>query len=187
MNNIEPNEIVVVDQEISLTFPVYTFDLADYLDIELLKSNIRALQEKFPVSTKTNVICDKGWRSPYFFTGVNQEIEFFSSAINIIQKTTKTIDSTLDVKVVNLWAMIYKNLDRAEWHNHGSLWDRLCFNVVLYLTKSQTPLIIKTKVNKDLCIYPEIGKLVVMHPLTMHSVPAVKDEERIVLAANLAF
>lgn len=187
MNNIEPNEIVVVNQEISLSFPVYTFDLVNHLDIELLKSNIMLLKEKFPVSTKTNIICNKGWRSPYFFAGVNQEIEFFASAVNIIQNTIKSIDSTFNAKLVNLWTMIYKNSDRAEWHNHGSLWDCLCYNVVLYLTKSQTPLIIQRKQDKDVLIYPEIGKLVVMHPLTMHSVPAVVDEERIVLAANLAF
>lgn len=187
MNKIEPKEIFVTNQDINLTFPVYTFSLKNHIDISGLICKIRLMREKFKISTQTNVQCSNGWRSPYLYVNVNEECMMFLETINVIENTIKSIDSTVNAKVSTLWMMIYNAQDSTEWHNHGSLWDRLCYNIVLYLNSSKTPLIVKTKLNEDLLIFPEVGKLVVMHPLTLHCVPKVQDEERIVFAANLAY
>jgi len=182
--NIIPLEPIIVKQQIDLTFPIYTFDLSKVICILDTIDKIKHLKSIHPTSTITNVICKNGWRSPYLHRESHLEMELFKEVINQIEKSTKFINS-FDVKLNTLWAMIYHSNDYAEWHNHGSIWDNLSYNAVLYLTESKTPLVIKNGLS-NVEIFPQVGMLVIMHPLTLHMVPAIQDGERIVLAANLS-
>jgi len=175
-------EPYIVRQRIETSLPLYTFDLSKEIDIDQIIANIKKLKIKYPSSTQTNVITENGWRSPYIFS-YQPEIESFVDIVLFIKKQLKKINS-FDIKLINLWTVIYGNGDLANSHNHFTLWDNLAYNTVLYLTDSQSPIIFDT-IDSKFEIYPKKGMLLVMHPLTMHSVVKVQDQsERIVLVCN---
>jgi hypothetical protein len=177
-------EPILVKQQIDMMFPIYTFDLSEKINISEVIDKIKQLKLNYPVSTMTNVICKNGWRSPYLHYNIHPELRLFDQVKHEIEKSVKLINS-FDSSLTTLWAMIYHSNDYAEWHNHGSIWDNLSYNAVLYLTESKTPLVIKNGLS-NVEIFPQAGMLVIMHPLTLHMVPTIQDEERIVLAANLS-
>ena len=176
---LEPN---VIRQKIEVSLPIYTVDVSDEIDVDLVIEKIRNLKKLYPETTTTNVITKNGWRSPYIFK-YQPELQNFLEVISCIQKTLKKINS-FEVNLINLWTVIYQNEDSSQSHNHYTIWDNLAYNTVLYLTDSKTPIIFETTDSK-FEVYPKKGMLLIMHPLTIHSVPEVKDEsERIVLVCN---
>ena len=180
---LEYPEPQVIVQQVQLCLPLYTFDLSQDLDVEQTIDKIKDLRQQYPRTTTTNVKTQQGWRSPYFTVGSNdsQAVNRFDQEIELIQSKLKTINS-FDVRLVNLWTVIYNNMDWVKEHNHYSLWDSMAYNTVLYLTDSLTPIDFGT-----MTILPKRAMLLVMHPLTMHSVGKVEDTtDRIILAANFA-
>lgn len=173
----------IVKQSVDFTFPIYTFDLSHEIDTDVLIDKVKLLRQDYATSTTTNVVCKSGWRSPYFSKYANNEISLFSDVIGIVVSKLKSINS-FDVTVSNLWSIIYGQDDYTNWHNHGSIWDRLAYNVVVYLTDSKSPLVVKSNPT-NIDIFPTKGMMVVMHPFTYHMVEPIKDsEDRIVLALN---
>jgi hypothetical protein len=176
----------IIKQSIDLTFPLYTFNIKDNLDIPDLENKMSLLRKKYPTSTHTNVVCKSGWRSPYFSRYMNNELLLFADLTEVIKLQLKAIN-TFDVSVSNLWAISYGQNDFTDWHNHGSLWDKMAYNVVLYLTDSPSPLIVRNRPN-NISITPSQGLMVVMHPLTYHMVEPITDSvERLVIAMNFEY
>lgn len=186
LNILDFSDPTIVNQSIDLTLPIYTFNIRSKINKIDLIEKVKLLQSMYPSSTTTNVVCNTGWRSPYFSKYMNNEMSMFSELIDVIKSQLKLINS-FDVDTSNIWAINYGKDDYTDWHNHGSLWDKLAYNVVLYLTDSDSPLVIKSGSGvKE--IKPEEGMIVVMHPLTYHMVKPVTDmADRIVIAMNFEY
>jgi len=175
-------EPVVVVQKVELCFPIYKFDLLNEIDIENTISKIKLLKTNHPATTRTNVITETGWRSPYI-TPNDPEVWLFDDELTCIQNKLTQVNS-FKTKLVNFWTIIYGKKDFSKSHNHFNLWDNSAYNAILYLTDSETPIVFETT-NTPMEIFPKKGMLIVMHPLTYHSVPLVNDQsERIVLVCN---
>jgi len=178
---MEYPEPKVIVQSVEVCFPIYTFDLSKALDLEQTCRKIYKLRNSNPKTTTTNVVTNKGWRSPYYGQQ-DPEAQQFAQEIHCIQQALKKINS-FDTELANLWAVIYSELDQAKEHNHFTLWNQMAYNTVLYLTDTQTPIVFEHS-QGTLELRPRLGELVVMHPLVMHSVPEVMEDERMILAAN---
>lgn len=178
-----PDPVVLV-QNIELFLPIYKFDLSNVIDIDTTISKIKTLKANHPTTTNTNVITKNGWRSPYM-TKRDTAIQSFGSEVMHIQECLNQINS-FKTDLVNLWAIIYGEKDFAKTHNHFNLWDKLAYNTILYLSDSDTPIVFET-VTSSVEIFPKKGLLVVMHPITQHSVPLVDNQlERMALVCNFA-
>lgn len=179
--NIDP---FIIKQEIEFIFPIFKFDISEQVNIDSIEDKVYELRKNYSTNTLTNIVCLKGWRSPYLFPHTHKEIKFFESLDNIIKSKIALINS-FKVELHSLWAVTYSSKDYSEWHNHGSIWDKLAYNVVFYLTNSSTPIVFGNLGKSNLEILPSRGTLIIMHPLVRHMVPEVVDNnERIVIAAN---
>jgi hypothetical protein len=182
MNNTPFPEPLVFVQNTEICFPVYQFDLSNEIDIDDTISKIQKLKTVYPSTTRTNVITETGWRSPYI-SFHEPEVQTFNDEISVIQTKLNQINS-FQTKLINFWSVIYGKSDFSKSHNHFTLWDNMAYNTILYLTDSDTPIVFETT-RSPVEIFPKKGLLVVMHPLTKHSVPLVSDQsERIVLVCN---
>jgi hypothetical protein len=180
-NFLDPEVLI---QNIELYLPIYKFDLSNVIDIDTTISKIKTLKTNHPTTTHTNVITNNGWRSPYL-TRQDPEIQTFTSEVMHIQAALNQINS-FKTELVNLWAIIYGDQDFSKTHNHFNLWDKLAYNSILYLSDSNTPIVFETTTS-SVEIFPKKGLLVVMHPITRHSVPLVDTHlERMALVCNFA-
>lgn len=180
---------IVSDVIQHIAYPIYTYDLNDLVDADVISGYIRNYRLANPESNTSNVMA---WHSAYH---TQKHTPLFDHLIKVIEdkvyelcKSNDEAFDNLNIKPVvdNCWAIVYKKGDHAEWHNHG---NRNCYSTVYYAeTNDDTPLVFEDLFGESLEIKPTKGLLVVFPSMAHHMVPEiVSDKERLAFAANLVY
>lgn len=173
-----------VQQEV--VYPIRQVNVNNLIDPNDALNAIYEYKIKYPVSYTTNVFA---WRSAY---NTHKQTRLFDPIINVFESIGNDFISSLrecdrvhsEIKVINLWAMIYSMSDYARWHHHGST----TLSMVYYVDVAGDSAPIQFHcVNSDIVsVVPRQGDILFFNGNVKHRVPKIKNNSpRAVIAANL--
>ena len=175
---------------------IVEFDISSLIESQTVAENIRTVQKELPISLEnycnTNV---KAWHSDYY---THLFTDKFNDLIEVIQTTCLNLFTVIpnhgkvDLKVVELWTIIYKENDHTRLHRHTDSFNSMQLSVVYFAHADEdaTPLVFYKDRGSEykIEIIPKTGHLVCFPASMMHSVPTIKPgETRICVSANLNF
>jgi hypothetical protein len=165
-----------------LSFPVYTFDLNDEVDPDIISQVCRANKnDNFIEKSKTSIYA---WRSDYLYVNKNK-IEAFDKLFKVVHNKIEKIwkNNRYTFCLDHYWFAFYNENDYADTHDHG--WVDLATVYYAHVSTNSAPLIIPSP-QGDVKIQPKKGMLVVMNGNCSHSVPKINStDERIIVAINV--
>ena len=177
-------------QYVNKPTPVFTSVLEDHVEInKYLKEVILEHRQNNPESTKSNV---KAWHSSWM---THQENPKFKPLGDMVVDACKFIAAgyyecdNIDYHILNMWAMMYEENERAVRHSHFPSDFAACYYVDV--EPGGAPLLFESVVkdginnnNQPLTIQPQNGMLVIWSALLHHEVPPTKGR-RMAVSMNI--